>query len=95
MSSPGQRHGQRPRRSGAHPVVDWADLLQPQLQKKVACTDAPREYIGLALKTLSLPLNASARDVRAAGLSEADVVDAVRRVRSQVRVFVWEVGMHL
>lgn len=72
------------RRAGAHPITDWSDLLQPQLQRKVACTDAPREYIGLALKTLGLPLNASARDMRAAGLSESDLVDAVRRVRKQV-----------
>ena len=65
-------------------MTDWQDLLQPQLRRKVACTDAPREYIGLALKTMGLPLNASARDVRAAGLSEADVADAVRCVRKQV-----------
>lgn len=71
-------------RAGAQPVQDWQDLLQPQLARKVACTDAPREYIGLALKTMGLPLNASARDVRAAGFSEADVADAVRRVRAQV-----------
>lgn len=44
-------------RRGGHPILDWSDLLQPQLQGRVAVTASSRELLGLALKTLGVGYN--------------------------------------
>eukprot|EP00983_Pelagomonas_calceolata_P037494 1136355-Pelagomonas_calceolata.AAC.1 len=44
-------------RRGGHIILDWADLLQPQLQGRVALTDSSRELMGFALKTLGMGYN--------------------------------------
>ena len=72
------------RRRGGTPVLDWGDLLQPQLAGRVAWVDSPREFVGAALKTLGLGFNASAADLRAARVSELDVKDRVVQLRRQV-----------
>jgi len=44
-------------RRGGHAILDWADLLQPQLRGRVALTGSSRELLGLALKTLGVGYN--------------------------------------
>ncbi|KAI3429510.1 hypothetical protein D9Q98_005599 [Chlorella vulgaris] len=73
--------------SGGVAIRDWADLLQPQLRGRVAFMDSPRDVVGVALKTLGLPFNASASDIRRCGLTEEDVRSRVQRLVKQVRVF--------
>ncbi|GBF91197.1 hypothetical protein Rsub_04866 [Raphidocelis subcapitata] len=57
-------------RRGGRPIRDWSDLLQPQLRGKIAFSESSREFVGIALKTLS----SEARDAGrggARGASEA------------------------
>ena len=72
------------RRRGGHPIEDWKDLLQPKLEGRLAWTDSPREFVGAALQTLGMHFNSTAADLKAAGVSEADLAEAVARLRKQV-----------
>ena len=76
--------GHCPCRRGGSPIEDWGDLLQPRLAGRIAWVDSPREFVGAALKTLGLGLNASAADLAAAGVSAADVRARVEQLRQQV-----------
>ena len=67
-------------------MEDWNDLLQPKLEGRIAWTDSPREFVGAALQTLRMHFNSTAADLKAAGISEADLADAVARLRKQVVV---------
>ncbi len=71
-------------RRGGYPVEDWRDLLQPKLEGRIAWTDSPHEFVGAALQTLGMHLNSTAADLKAAGISEADLAEAVARLRKQV-----------
>ncbi len=71
-------------RRGGYPVEDWKDLLQPKLEGRIAWTDSPREFVGAALQTLGMHFNSTAADLRAAGISEADLAAAIARLRKQV-----------
>lgn len=73
--------------SSRNAVVDWNDLLQPALKKKIAFMDSSRELVGVALKTLGLSFNSSARDLGKCGLNEEDVIRRVDQLASQIRVF--------
>ena len=75
------------RNSSRNTVVDWNDLLQPALKKKIAFMDSSRELVGVALKTLGLSFNTSARDLSKCGLTEEDVIRRVDQLASQMRVF--------
>ena len=65
-------------------IEDWGDLLQPQLAGRIAWVDSPREFVGVALKTLGLGFNASAADLRAAGVGERELQSRVEQLRRQV-----------
>ncbi len=42
-------------RKGRHAITRWQDLLQPGLRGRIALPEAPREFVGIALKTLGHP----------------------------------------
>lgn len=69
------------------PIRDWSDLLQPALRGRVAFSESPRELVGIALKTLGLPFNATAADVRRAGVSRDALRERVSALRAQARLF--------
>jgi hypothetical protein len=72
------------------PILDWPDLLQPQLKGQVAFPTSTREFIGCALKTLGVPgigWNSTAADLEAAGVSREAARDAVRALRGQAKLF--------
>lgn len=79
-------------RQGGKPIRDWVDLLQPALKGRVAFVDSPREFVGVAFKTLGLPFNASPADVQKAGLSPANVKERVAALRKQVCPVLWAIG---
>ncbi len=58
---------------GGRRVLDWGDLLQPQLRGRVAFPESAREFVGIALKSLGLSYNAGEKEIRAAGLTPEDV----------------------
>lgn len=74
-------------RGGGGGGVDWNDLLQPALKKKIAFMDSSRELVGVALKTLGLQFNTSAKDLANCGITEDDVIRRVDQLASQIRVF--------
>ncbi len=57
---------------GGHAVRDWCDLLQPQLEGRVAMTDSSREFLGAALKA-ALPAPLPGAPAAAAATGEAAV----------------------
>ena len=65
-------------------MEDWKALLQPKLEGRVAWTNSPREFVGAALQTLGMHFNSTSADLRAAGISEAELAAAVARLRRQV-----------
>lgn len=72
------------------PILDWPDLLQPQLKGQVAFPTSTREFVGCALKTLGVPgigWNSTAADLEAAGVSREAARDAVRALRGQAKLF--------
>lgn len=72
-------------RSG-HEIRDWEDLLHPSLRGKLGMGESPREALGIAFKTLGLPINATGKDIKSAGLSEAAVAARLTLLRRQVLV---------
>jgi spermidine/putrescine-binding protein len=82
-------------RWGGRGIRDWEDLLQPRLQGRLAFVDSPRELVGVALKTLGLPFNARAADLRAAGVTPQDLGARVKLLRQQVRPTSAAVGLSL
>lgn len=77
----------RLRMAGGHPVRDWADLLQPALKGRIALPEAPRDLVGIALKTLGLPFRATAQDMERAGVSAEDLRARVQELRRQTLLF--------
>lgn len=74
-------------RRGGHIILDWADLLQPQLQGRVALTDSSRELMGFALKTLGMGYNPSAAQLAAAGITQEVLARQISLIRRQVKLF--------
>eukprot|EP00892_Ulva_mutabilis_P001323 jgi/Ulvmu1/11191/UM072_0027.1 len=72
---------------GLKPIQDWIDLLQPKLSGKVAFVNSPRDFIGAAAKSLGLPYNVTPDDLRAAGVSEAQLTERARALHGQCRTF--------
>ena len=73
------------RREGV-PIRDWADLLQPRLEGRLGFLDSPREFIGVALKTLGLPFNCSHAQLTKSTVSLQQLKARVKQLRQQVRV---------
>jgi hypothetical protein len=69
------------------PIRDWSDLLQPALRGRVAFSDSPRELVGIALKTLGLPFNATATEARRCGVTPDALRERVSALRAQARLF--------
>ncbi|KAG7666766.1 hypothetical protein KSW81_000539 [Nannochloris sp. 'desiccata'] len=68
-------------------ISDWDDLLLPGLKGRVAFIDSPRELVGVALKTLGLPYRATAADLASCGVTTADLIERVRKLVGQIKVF--------
>lgn len=76
----------RKRRWGGQDIRDWDDLLHPSLQRRIAFMDYPREFIGIALKTLGLSYNASAEDIANCGITEQELSARVAHLAGQAKV---------
>ena len=68
-------------------ISDWDDLLLPGLKGRVAFIDSPRELVGVALKTLGLPYRATAADLASCGITTSDLIERVRKLVGQIKVF--------
>jgi spermidine/putrescine-binding protein len=68
-------------------IKDWDDLLLPGLKNRVAFVDSPREFLGVAFKTLGLGYNATSSSMESCGVSELDVVARLKNLSQQMRVF--------
>lgn len=71
-------------RRGGIPVHDWADLLQPRLEGRLGFLDSPRDFIGVALKTLGLPFNCSHAQLTKSTVSLQQLKSRVKHLRQQV-----------
>ena len=71
-------------RRGGVAVQDWSDLLQPRLRGRLAFSDSPREFVGVALKTLGLPFNCSQAQLKASGVTLGQVQERLQQLRQQV-----------
>eukprot|EP00873_Tetraselmis_striata_P012654 jgi/Tetstr1/432918/TSEL_022258.t1 len=79
-------------KAGARPIRDWPDLLQPALAGRIGFVESPRDLVGAAVKAsfpgkAGLGYNTSLENLKAAGVSEQALRDAVMRMLRQVRVF--------
>jgi hypothetical protein len=74
-------------RRGGQPIMDWSDLLQPDLKGKVAFIDSSREFVGIAFKTLGLSFNTTAASLRAAGIDVSTVKQRVDELKLQAKLF--------
>lgn len=72
---------------GGRPILDWPDLLQPRLKGRIAFLDSSRELVGVALKILGLPYNATAAECAKSGVGAAQLRRQVQELRSHVRLF--------
>lgn len=50
----------------ARPILEWRDLLQPQLKGHVAFLNSSREFMGVVFKTLGLSYNTTITDLKLA-----------------------------
>lgn len=73
-------------RRGGAAIQDWSDLLQPRLQGRLGFSDTPREFVGVALKTLGLPFNCSHTQLKASGVTTQQLADRLYQLRQQVGV---------
>ncbi|KAK9866488.1 hypothetical protein WJX84_005441 [Apatococcus fuscideae] len=73
-------------RAGGKPIRDWSDLLQPRLRGRLGFVDAPREFLGVALRSLGLSMNEDLSE-EACSAPLADVQARIHQFRKQVRVF--------
>ena len=68
-------------------IMDWDDLLLPGLRNRVAFVDSPREFLGVAFKTLGLGYNTTLSSMKSCGVGEADVIARIKSLSQQIRVF--------
>lgn len=73
------------RRQGSWPVRDWNDLLQPALKGRLGFVEAPRDFIGVVMKTLGLSFNATAGDLEKHHTSFAQVLQRAKELKGQVK----------
>ena len=71
-------------RRGGVAIQDWSDLLQPRLRGRLAFSDSPREFVGVALKTLGLPFNCSQAQLQASGVTVPQLKERLQQLRQQV-----------
>ena len=71
-------------RRGGVAIQDWSDLLQPRLRGRLAFSDSPREFVGVALKTLGLPFNCSQAQLKASGVTLPQLKERLQQLRQQV-----------
>ena len=71
-------------RQGGEPIRDWSGLLQPALKGRIAFVDSPREFVGAALKTLGLDINATSTHMQRRGVTSAQLQQRLDQLRSQV-----------
>lgn len=74
-------------RRGGHEIKDWSDLLQPRLRGRLAFLDSPREFVGVALKTLGLPYNCTYAQLKASHITLQQLKQRLRQLYDQVRLF--------
>ncbi|KAK9807227.1 hypothetical protein WJX73_010860 [Symbiochloris irregularis] len=74
-------------RQGATPIRDWSDLLQPALKGRIAFVDAPRELVGVALRTLGASMNASSQQLQRMGITQQRLSHQLNRLRAQIAFF--------
>lgn len=74
----------RMNRWGGEPIADWDDLLKPSLKGRIGFFDSPREFVGIALKTLGLQYNSTVEDMNACGVDEDMLMTRIQRLASQV-----------
>ena len=65
-------------------IQDWSDLLQPRLRGRLAFSDSPREFVGVALKTLGLPFNCSQAQLKASGITVPHLKERLQQLWQQV-----------
>eukprot|EP00850_Spirogloea_muscicola_P021421 SM000249S08232 [mRNA] locus=s249:182713:186126:+ [translate_table: standard] len=70
---------------GMLPIQDWKDLFRPELAGRVSMVNAPREVVGVALKSLDQAYNVHDLEEVPGGMQA--VVDRLTALRRQVRVF--------
>lgn len=76
----------RARRWGGREITDWDDLLHPGLQKRIAFLDHPREFVGIALKTLGVSYNANIETLAACGITKEQLAERVEHLAKQAKV---------
>ena len=74
-------------RRGGVAIQDWSDVLQPRLRGRLAFSDSPREFVGVALKTLGLPFNCSQAQLKASGVTVPQLKERLQQLRQQVTLY--------
>lgn len=74
-------------RRGGVAINDWSDLLQPRLRGRLAFLDSPREFVGVALKTLGLPYNCTYTQLQNSAITLQQLQQRLQQLRNQVRLF--------
>ena len=67
-------------------IEDWDDLLLPGLRNRMAFMDYPREFLGIALKTLGVSYNAGLHDLHACGITRDQLSSRVHHLIQQAKV---------
>ena len=70
-------------RARGRPIQDWQDLLQPCLKGRLGFVDAPREFLGAALRSMGLSMNEDLSEGSCAA-SFPDIQARVQQLRNQV-----------
>ena len=66
------------------PIQDWTDLLQPRLEGRLGFLDSPRDFLGVAFKTLGLPFNCSHAQLHKSNVSSQQLKSRLKQLRQQV-----------
>lgn len=74
-------------RRGGVAIQDWSDVLQPRLRGRLAFSDSPREFVGVALKTLGLPFNCSQAQLKASGVTLPQLKERLQQLQQQVTLY--------
>ena len=65
-------------------IHDWSDLLQPRLEGRLAMLDSPRDFLGVAFKTLGLPFNCTFAQLKHSTVSLHQLQARVQQLHKQV-----------
>ncbi|GMH42374.1 hypothetical protein BSKO_10293 [Bryopsis sp. KO-2023] len=75
------------KKNGVKSFEDWSDLLHPKLKSRIAFLDSPREFIGMAQKSLGLSYNDGILEMQAKGVSEEKLKARVKDLKAQILTF--------